>query len=328
MSKKRIIIVGVLVLTIIATIIGVNYIKAKRQEELNKKLESKEDGIEKYLTGKSATVEEFLAECDLTISDINAMTIGMYIEDEFNRFYIDDETVVKNMCEMLNDVVIHGVNGEIISSKYETGQKWRIILYSDKEYSFVIRGFETTDDNIDSLMVGVSYDGNDSSIYYRMINGEREEWDIAELIESYSRQLIMNENITEYIYDIYEENIRNITKEEMMRLKSEGKIERQDIFKFNYKKMGNGSVEGYISEDGEAVGLNTIIYYFPIDGTECYIEVERESTTVHKEVNIDGKIFEEPVFRNDIVRVEIHNKSGDELDFYKATKEELEEFIN
>lgn len=314
----------------ISAVVVVNYIKNKRKGELEEKLVGEDIGIRDYMTGRSAPFEEFLTECKLRVEDINQVAIGVNNNGRINEFYIDDAQVVKSVCERLRGVVIEGVQGDSIMGKYEGERSWSIVLYSDKEYAFSIDGRKTTEDNIESIMMNVCFAGETSTVYYTQEGEEIVEWYPEAIIGSYIRQLIIDENIGDFIFDIYKNNVKAITKQELVEIHKKGEMTLQDIFRYTHSKTGDGEIEEYEYMEGYIGDLYTDIFKFPISDTECYIKVEKGATTIEcvgSEIYINGEKRIKPIISNEIVRVEIFDEAGNGLDFYKSTEEELKEFI-
>lgn len=314
--KKSIIIVVMMLMAVVASIVVINCVGSKRKAELEKRLDS-ESSLESYASGKSALFGELLEEGELTFDDINGITLGVNTGDGLTRVFIDDEKLISEMCDKLSEVEVHGVSGSL--NKYVEEWKWHIILYSDKEYSIVVYGYSTTEDNIESTMINVAYKESYSSIYEQEVNGEFVEKNVVGIIDSYHEQMLIDENINAYVNEMYKEYVKDITKEQLISLHKSEEIKLEDIFRYNHSQTGNGNIKDYTFIDGSVGELGTNIYKFSIEGSACYIEVESGATSINEN--------EKRIFGYDIVRIDLFNENSDKLNFYDVTTAELEQFL-
>ncbi|MBP3338456.1 MAG: hypothetical protein J6L69_03545 [Lachnospiraceae bacterium] len=322
--KKRMILSAIACVGLLVFFGSIKVINMQR----NKKVEEiKVSGfkIDDYLTGKDATVEEYMKAAKLDLDEVNGITIGVPVNGKIKKYYIDDATVVEDIKEYVRDIEIKGINSERVREKYKKGNSWDLQFYSDAEYGFAINAHKTSDEGVFFTWVYVGYDENIDMLYYKMKDGKRVEWFIDEYTESYAGQIIMDDNIESYIRKIYEENVRHINKDDIKKLFDKGQIELEDIFKYEYDYVRDSSIPEYVFDDGREEMLYTKIYHFKLSDSKSYLQVERGGYVIDNSTEEDGYL--KPTFGYDIVNVQLVNGEGEIIDFYDITKEELEEFL-
>ena len=116
--KKRMILSAIACVGLLVFFGSIKVINMQR----NKKVEEiKVSGfkIDDYLTGKDATVEEYMKAAKLDLDEVNGITIGVPVNGKIKKYYRDDATVVEDIKEYVRDIEIKGINSERVMEKYK-----------------------------------------------------------------------------------------------------------------------------------------------------------------------------------------------------------------
>ena len=120
--------------------------------------------------------------------------------------------------------------------------------------------------------------------------------------------MLFDVDMVDFLYDIIKENVNEIDIDTMLELCTEDELNLAKLF--SYKHTPPTYTVDLVYNTGRS-----LIYEFPISGTEYYLLVLREA--------FSGNGLPE----TDVQRLEIYNKDGEFIDLLTATNEGIRRFV-
>ncbi len=315
--KKVLIIVVAVVLIAIITIVASVIIH-------NKEASKRAGELAKYENWRSATIDKIADYCKIDLDKVNKIRVSIsdaekknvgYIVDGENDVRVDyilsEEKIVKELINKLADVEVYGVKEEIWE-KYDKEREWSLKFYvDDMDYSLVIGGNSMEQEGVEALTINVFHSGAGASRFDEFPDPNK--YMGSEICLIYDQELI------EYVYNLREKYVRNIKVEDILKIYE---MDEPEMF-FAYENSGMRMREDFDITSDEVF---THLYTFPIDDFEGYIVLEKENDGRDGKEGGTGKA-KDYISYTDIVSVEIFNNNGESIDFFNATKQELEDFL-
>lgn len=304
----------VFAIIIFICVIGVSgYISNVEKKNIEKKKEQvTENPMKVYDDGKTADFSDYLDFCGWKADDIKRIVIGVKDGEEKEcKYYFDDEENIEALIDKLESITFHGTSDRIEDTLKEN--RWSLQLISDsKEYSITIYGYGSDGKNTEVTNFAGFYK------YYSSMFSEH--FPAMEKVVG-GCQLLYDEELTEYLYQMYEDNVHNITLDDILTLKDKEKIEIYDYFRYKHT-----ACVGKLIPNTELEKELTNIFKFYIEGTDSYVELEKYNFCGLRKY-VDGVMIEDMPANHAVVRYEIFNESGESIDFFESSKEDIEEFL-
>lgn len=275
--------------------------------------------ITKYEVWKNATVEEVAEYCDLDFEKIEKVQLYFYdplghnigyIEDNFDydsvEYFIYDKAVIKELVNRLKDVKMYGVN-DSFDYYEETTYNWKLkIVVEGVEYAMTLSGGTVAgEDKAEMLNVDVQH--RDVPVVY-------DEYPNVAMCTWGEKSLIYGEKLNDYVFELYEKYIKDITVADIISMKEEENLDK-------FLSYENSGAKGKTYKEQLEDEHHTLVYELRIADFEGYILVEKENESISNSDN------SETVF-NDVTAVTIYkNGSEESIDFMNSSKAEIEEFL-
>ncbi len=270
--------------------------------------------ITKYENWKSATVEKTARYCDINLDEVNKIRIDFYEPKKYEIGYLTnnpdynsvfymiyDEEEIEKLISQLRDVRMYGIWEDSYEYYEESSLDWKISLYvDDKEYVLTLSGgYIEGYEDVEELKVDVKH--KDFPL-------TKDEYPDPAYVLWSNSTLIYNQNLNEYVYDLYERCIKDITVENILSIYDEGNPE---LF-FAYENNGG---KGRSYEEKVADGLHILRYTLQIADFDGYIVVDKQNESKGEEVFTD------------ILGVKIYNNAGEYIDYLNSDRAEVEAFL-
>ncbi len=307
---KKLFSVKVFIMLVCVSCMGIllvaNAVDKKNKEAFEKKKQEAEDNpLAAYETGKTASFADYLEYCGWKETDIDKIVIGYGLNGSgvrVNKYYIDDKDIIKEVLNELNRVTFVGAIEEAYD-EFKDGKVWSIQLIKGEElYSIKFAGYKSSYDI-------AQFCGMHTVRADYCVGGLRNVARICDVLGYFP--IIYGEGIYEKIKEIYNEYIDEITIDTIKKLREERSLEVTDYFRYKHNMERSRDFKDEINHM-----RTTFIYKFPIKDTECYMEVEKYN-----------EYYEDSGPNHEIVRVEIFNQAGENIDLFEATDEEFQNFL-
>ncbi len=284
--------------------------KNKEEFELRKQA-ALNDEIDAYFSGEKCTFKDYLDVCRWNIKDITAIEFGLKTDDSgMSCYYFEDEEIVEKILDAIDGVKFLGSSNDDIAFELLKNRSWDIVFYKkNSDYSIRMIGYDTKYDGVNIVRastVAVDYKTIGSPLYpdfYWIMDCEN---------------VYIKEDIYNRIYNVYVENVREISVSQIEQLRESKSTNLKDYFIYLHKFEEDIN---YYDENNELRVV--LVYKFPIENTDNYVILQKfnEGGTS----TADGVITKPPL--HDIISVEVCNDEGEKLDLFQCSKEELEEFL-
>lgn len=285
-------------------IIYKNYKERKFEETKEKYVDNP---MLQYENGKVVEFGDLLEYCEWEEEDVDIIVFGFDEgRDRFDLYYVDDKEIIEEIMEYLKDISYIGAEDNI--RELDDKRNWHIQLV-DKSSEFCI---DYSGRKVENNATGIIAIGTRFSHF----SGSKKDTfpDFYPLVSDYI--IDYDNEILDKLKDLKEEYVKDITVDEIRQIKKNNSTEYADYFKRTH--VHNGGKEVYNEE--EKSEDNVVLYKFPIEDSESFMEVGRYNQ------NAGG--MENPNTKVHICEVYIVNPEGEKIDLFECTDEEFEQFIS
>lgn len=275
--------------------------------------------ITKYEVWKSSTVEKVAEYCDLDLEKVEKVELYFYnplenkigyLENNFNydsvEYFIYDKEIIKELISRLSDVKMYGVN-DGFDYYEEVTYNWKLkIVVEDVEYAMTLTGGSVSgQDKAELLNVDVQH--RDTPVVY-------DTYPNTAVCTWAEDSLIYGESLNDYIFELYEKQIKDIKVEDVLVLKDDGNLDK-------FLSYENSGAKGKSYKEQLKDEHHTLVYELRMADFDGYIIVEKESESISNSEQT-GTVF------NDVTAVTIYkNNSEESIDFMNSSKAQIEEFL-
>lgn len=306
-SINTFIILVCVVFMIILVIVGVIHSVEKKEFE-NKKEQAIKNPLKIYENGINSNLSDFIKACEWENKDIDRVVLGIDVDGKgLSKYYIDDMKVVEKIVDVLDNTSFYGISSGAWEQRND--EKWTVQLIQGKDmYSLEFEGYDMDYENVEISKVDTCYVDDDSAKHISFPSVRKDGgW----------YNVLYGEGVYDKLLVLYNENIGEITKEQLKEIKTKQSTELTDYFRYIHHKISSQTV---VDEKGDS--KSSVTYKFPIKDCECYMEVEK--------YNVHGSVLSNTAQYQclDIRRIEIFNVSGASIDLLECKDNELDSFLN
>ena len=303
---------------VLATIICIGLIKyksSKQYEKIDGIISGEIDVMYKYDSGEKAYLEELFpnliyatdaGRVSWTKDGITAITFGIRQSDAgMSYYYIDNAEAVDKIVDRLMKLSMCKMQSGVDSFSVGLERKWAVQMFAGSWYTLILSAETTESENCDVINVDIALRNN------MRVGANLDTW-VTDTWETDSF-LLFDEQMQEFLEEIYDEYVDNITLDTLESWKKLDKVELENVFCHRHSV---GKETKLKDENSQSVPV--YIYDFPIDGTDCYVCVVKKrdvDTTVVNRSDVD------------IAYIRICNSEGEQIDFYDSSIEDIQEFI-
>lgn len=266
----------------------------------------KDFSMDSYKDDGTVSVSKALKECDIDGENIGGVVIGVDNDGEgIVRYYITDKTIINKVYDKLSEMKLSGMS-DSADEFVESEEDWDIQLYpTDMSFAFRIYGQVTKEDGCYRTAVMAT----DKSAYY--VKSQYIHQDLWEVFGS-EYQLYFNTDIISFIDSLIDENIDKISLDDVVKLYDGESVDYATLFGYEHGCTKIGEYAPYAEIPDFTVDSN--IFEFPIEGTECYVQLE---------LYYDSSEFEEKI---KLLGFKVCNSSGETINLLETTEDEITEF--
>lgn len=306
MLKKVFSIKSFIIFILIIFVTSICIIKYKNYQQYKLIEDMKNGDTDKVMRsvagGKKVSMQDILDYCGWRRESIYGITFGVnHTGEGISRYYLENEEFVKEVLNRIDGWTIYG--GKNRDEDLFGEQIWNIQLFSDATlYSLYVTANETISSACDMLSVRTCSKLDVGTVY------DTDPDPAGALLNNAMCQLLYDENMNEFFTEMYEKYVSEISKEDLQKIANDEKTAVKTYFKYSHTPKNSKFVENQ---------KTIYIYKFPIKDTKCYLEIDLDDVNTNPNFSTKG-----------ILRAEIYDETGEFIDYFSVSDEEIEEFLN
>lgn len=310
-NLRSFIVLILITFVLIFLIVNIKYKNDKEKFELKKQTLQEDESIV-FLTGEEFSFSDYLDFCNWKESDVSAVEFGVKIDESRIRYYyFNGKDVISDVLKVFENVIFFEGTSNKDLNTLMVSDEWEVRFFADKkEYTIHISGYSSKYDNVEIVDVSTSraeYRTRTDLLrfpnFYNIMNGSK---------------TIVKGSVYKDIVKLYDKYVDNISIDKLCTMKNDG-YKLEDLYMYTHtleKTM-------FYDEYGDREATTIWVYMFPIKDTECCIELWKYNDG--GSYNVDGIEVEPPC--NDIISVQVCNSSGEKMNLYECSEEELKDFF-